>query len=93
MEDKYATELIGTFAEKQTEIHYPCPRCGEDSMDDTPTRNALSRCIDVYICDTCGTDEALRAFAGEQKQPSEWAIAQVPQNYGIHTYYYSRRER
>ena len=37
-----------------------CPRCGRQ-MPDPVTRGALSRHADgVYICEMCGTDEALR---------------------------------
>lgn len=47
-----------------------CPRCGQAAQD-RPTdqrvasSNALSREVSgLYICDDCGSDEALRAFAG-----------------------------
>ena len=37
-----------------------CPRCGE-RMPDKLTHGALSRhAKGVYICEACGTDEALR---------------------------------
>ena len=42
-----------------------CPRCGKPLKDRLHT-NALSRVADVYVCDACGTAEALeddsRAF-------------------------------
>jgi len=39
---------------------YPCPRCGRETMKtDRPATNAISRYADVYICDECGTEEAL----------------------------------
>ncbi len=46
-----------------------CPRCGLRSAG---TRTALSRQVDVYICDECGMDEALRAAAGEAPLPLEY---------------------
>lgn len=39
---------------------FPCPRCGHDRMNEKPVRNALSRRANVYICNECGSDEALR---------------------------------
>lgn len=50
----------------------PCPRCGADAMDDKPTRNALSRQADISVCDTCGMDEAIRAYNGSPLQLREW---------------------
>lgn len=36
-----------------------CPRCGADAMDETLTRNALSRKDNqTYVCSPCGTSEA-----------------------------------
>lgn len=56
---------IGTF----------CPRCGRDTMSAIPTCNALSRRAAVYICDSCGTIEALEDMKGSGKLPlEEWAI-------------------
>lgn len=41
-----------------------CPRCGE-RMPDKLTHGALSRhAKGVYICEACGTDEALRDWIG-----------------------------
>ena len=44
-----------------------CPRCGE-RMPDKLTHGALSRhAKGVYICEACGTDEALRDWTGNVK--------------------------
>jgi len=51
-----------------------CPRCGRYDMDEDPARNALSRAFDIQICDTCGTDEALRAMSGNELPIRDWAI-------------------
>lgn len=57
----------------------PCPRCGQDRMNENPVRNALSRRASVYICDECGTDEALRDMAGMPPLPfGEWSMARIP---------------
>lgn len=49
-----------------------CPRCGE-RMPDKLTHGALSRhAKGVYICEACGTDEALN----KQKIPLHWPEGQ-----------------
>ena len=53
--------------------HMPCPRCGRYVMDEKPIRNALSRCADVFICDACGSDEALRAMCQAPLPLRDWA--------------------
>lgn len=37
----------------------PCPRCGLLRMNEKLEDNPESRRADLYICDTCGTEEAL----------------------------------
>lgn len=54
---------------------FPCPRCGYDRMDEQPIRNALSRYADVYVCNECGTDEALRDMKGDILPLNKWSIA------------------
>jgi predicted RNA-binding Zn-ribbon protein involved in translation (DUF1610 family) len=49
-----------------------CPRCGRDSMNEKLARNALSRYARVYICDDCGTDEALRDLYDEVLPLTAW---------------------
>lgn len=55
-----------------------CPRCGKLLKIDPQTQraassNALSREVSgLYICDDCGSDEALRAFAGLPLPLEEW---------------------
>lgn len=39
----------------------PCPRCGKNILS-TPSKNALSRQADVYVCDRCGTEEAVEVL-------------------------------
>lgn len=52
-----------------------CPRCGKNYMDKDPVRNALSRQIDVYVCDVCGIDEALMDANHKQPLPfNQWSI-------------------
>lgn len=54
---------------------FPCPRCGHDSMNEKPVRNALSRYANVYICDTCGMDEAMRDMIGSPLPLNKWSMA------------------
>lgn len=53
-----------------------CPRCGKE-MDGKPTRNAVSRRTDVYVCNTCGTLEALYACQhnGAPEPLKNWACS------------------
>jgi predicted RNA-binding Zn-ribbon protein involved in translation (DUF1610 family) len=42
-----------------------CPRCGADRMRSDRVRNALSRKDNkTYVCDSCGTDEAMMNMTG-----------------------------
>ena len=55
-----------------------CPRCGKLIKIDPQTQRAassiaLSREVNgLYLCDYCGSDEALRAFAGLPLPLEEW---------------------
>ena len=51
----------------------PCPRCGRDAMDEILMHNAFSRHVDMYICASCGMDEALLDFKRAPKSMREWA--------------------
>lgn len=52
----------------------PCPRCGRKTMNpEGVLKNAVSRHADVYVCDTCGTEEALQDFSGTPDPLKEWA--------------------
>ena len=77
-ETEDAKKKIEAFAKVQTDgIHF-CPRCGRMTVKDRLHTNAWSRHADVYICDACGTDEAMRDFARCPLPATEWAIAQLP---------------
>lgn len=54
---------------------FPCPRCGHERMKPEAVRNALSRYADVYICNECGMDEAMRDMAGQPPLSfTEWGM-------------------
>ncbi|MBO6231834.1 MAG: gamma-glutamylcyclotransferase [Ruminiclostridium sp.] len=52
-----------------------CPRCGDYSMEKNLYHNATSRFADIFVCPTCGTEEALMAFKGEKNKFSDWYAA------------------
>lgn len=54
-----------------------CPRCGRDSMRSNAVLNVLSRHIDVYICSSCGTEEAMLDLDGESLPLGDWYISRL----------------
>ena len=74
--DIEAKEKIEAFKDLQRKGRFRCPRCGKDDMSVITEHNALSRRADIYICEACGMDEALRDAAGLYPLPfTEWAFA------------------
>jgi len=47
----------------------PCPRCGGHKMKQNIATNSLSRRADVYVCDNCGTQEALEDLSAMKLFP------------------------
>ena len=73
MNNKEAKQAIEEYAKMQ-EAQYGCPRCGREMKEKLHT-NALSRQIDIMVCDRCGMEEALIAATGGPHLPFEqWAI-------------------
>lgn len=73
-------QVIKCFSEKQRNGRFACPRCGCMRMNpESVTRNALSRRVSIYICDSCGMEEAIDDFIGNKVSLSEWAILKSPQ--------------
>lgn len=70
-----AKRKIDAFARIQTDGMLFCPRCGKNTMKDQMTTNALSRHAQIYVCDFCGTDEALRDWAKQPLPLIQWAVA------------------
>lgn len=57
----------------------PCPRCGQDTMKPVLHTNALSRhAKGVYICDECGTSEAMLDFMNNPMPITSWGIFRGP---------------
>jgi len=60
---------------QEKKMAFPCPRCGHDRMHvEHPVLNALSRYAEVYICEECGLDEALRDMARKPMPLNEWSL-------------------
>lgn len=59
MNERTLNRLVDLRARQLAGEHLPCPRCGMDSMKDKLHTNALSRHADIYVCDDCGTAEAM----------------------------------
>jgi len=51
-----------------------CPRCGLPKMKAKLFSNALSRRADIYVCDSCGMEEALCDFCKKQDTVDTWYI-------------------
>lgn len=75
---KVVFSAIHNFSKVQRSGHFPCPRCGNYRMAKDPIRNALSRHVDIQICNSCGTDEAIRNFTNTNLPLTSWAIAEHP---------------
>lgn len=54
-----------------------CPRCGRALMRRKPELNALSRYADVYICNECGTEEAMLDISGEPLPLQDWYLTRL----------------
>lgn len=68
---------IEKVLKNQHDGHIRCPRCGKKTMKIRLHTNALSRRADVYICDKCGTKEAIEDMLGKPKPFEQWAISKV----------------
>ena len=78
-----AKDALERFARLQKEHLYACPRCGRWKMKERTATNALSRSADVYICDECGMDEAIRDMKGTTIPLTDWSLIQVFEAAGI----------
>ncbi|MEV2264087.1 hypothetical protein AB0J13_36265 [Streptomyces anulatus] len=51
-----------------------CPRCG-GPLGERPARSRLTAAREVFICTTCGTEEAVRHAHGQAPVPfGEWPL-------------------
>ena len=73
MNDAIQNMLLDLKARQLAGEHMLCPRCGRDTMKDRIHTNALSRHADIYICDECGTAEALLCMMSNPLPLACWA--------------------
>lgn len=71
MEDKLLRAILDKFGRDQRSRK--CPRCGDMHMGNDVRRNALSRQANVYVCDVCGVEEAIRDRYAEPLPLELWA--------------------
>lgn len=76
LDEQMAKAALERFAKVQTS-RITCPRCGMPTIKDPLHTNALSRFVDVYVCDMCGMAEALIAYSGQPPRLRNWAIIET----------------
>ena len=73
MSESLKEALLDLKARQLTGEHMACPRCGKDSLNPSIHRNAASRHADIYVCDDCGTAEALLDMMRSPLPLAQWA--------------------
>ena len=76
MTEKMKKRLSDLKARQKAGEPMRCPRCGADTMKEPVHTNALSRIADIYICDACGSAEAMLAFMKQQYPLTSWSAFQ-----------------
>ena len=76
MTEKMKNRFADLKARQEAGEHMCCPRCGADTMKEPVHTNALSRIVDIYICDACGSAEAMLAFMRQQHPLTSWSAFQ-----------------
>ena len=67
--------LLDLRARQEAGEHMPCPRCGRYTMKPALTTNAMSRHADgIYLCDDCGSAEAMLDFMRNPLPIEDWAF-------------------
>ena len=67
--------LLDLKARQEAGEHMNCPRCGRNTMKSALVTNALSRhAPGVYVCDDCGTAEAMLDFMRNPLPTECWAV-------------------
>ena len=75
MTESMKQALLDLRARQEASAPMPCPRCGRDSMKPVLLTNALSRHAEnVYICDDCGSAEAMLDFMHSPLPLECWAV-------------------
>lgn len=76
MKSDLKAKLLDLKARQEAGERMPCPRCGKDALKPELHTNALSRQADLYVCDACGTNEAMLAFMNNPLPLTQWACFQ-----------------
>lgn len=77
MTDRIQKALLDLKARQEAGEHMPCPGCGRDTMKEALHTNALSRHADgIYVCEACGTAEAMLDFMNNPLPTESWAVFQ-----------------
>lgn len=74
LNEQTAKAALERFARVQRDHRFACPRCGQWTMKERTVTNALSRHAEVYICDQCGTEEAVLDYLGKPLPLSQWSF-------------------
>ena len=73
MTEEMKKALLDLRARQETGEQMPCPMCGQDTMKTPVHTNALSRHVDLYICDACGMEEAIFDYMHAPLPIEAWA--------------------
>lgn len=65
--------LVDLKARQDAGEHMLCPRCGYDNMKPILAQNALSRYVELMICDECGMTEAALEVMNNPLPIEQWA--------------------
>ena len=78
--NEHIERALADLKDRQTAGEWmPCPRCGRDTMKPNLHTNALSRHAQgIYICDECGTAEAMLDFMNNPLPTEMWAMFRTP---------------
>lgn len=76
---KIDTIISGWASAQKAGAYLPCPRCGMVRMRPDLYSNAFSRRANIYICDQCGTAEAVEDYQNtSHKLPVEgWFVCKT----------------
>ena len=66
--------LLDLRAQQDAGEKMACPRCGRNPIKTPLEHNALSRYADLYICDECGTTEAMLDMMLNPLPLEQWAV-------------------
>ena len=79
MTEEMRQALVDLKARQESGEYTLCPRCGEKTMKPVLHTNALSRhAPGIFICDECGTSEAMLDFIANPLPIEDWAVFRLP---------------